>query len=639
MLNVHNLSVSFMGTDLFSGITFKLNKGDRIGLIGKNGAGKSTLLKVLSKDIETSGGTLAFDKDIRMGFLRQDIDFVAGRTILEEAYQAFVEIKEIEGKLDEINTQLATRTDYESDEYSQLIIDLTDFTERYELLGGYNYQGDTEKILQGLGFQREDFDKLTDTFSGGWRMRIELAKLLLQNNDILLLDEPTNHLDIESIIWLENFLKTYSGAIVLVSHDKMFLDNVTNRTIEISLGQIYDYKKPYSEFLVLRAEIKEKQLQAQKNQEKEIKQKQHLINKFKAKASKASMAQSLMKQLDKVELIEVDQDDNKAMSLRFAISKDPGKIIIEAENLSKSYGDKHVLSNVDLLIERNSKIAFVGQNGQGKSTLAKMMVNDIPFEGNLKLGHNVEIGYFAQNQSEHLPPEKTVLEIMEDAATDGNRMRVRDMLGAFLFGGDAVDKKAKVLSGGERNRLALCKLLLAPFNVLIMDEPTNHLDIASKNVLKQALNQFKGTLIVVSHDRDFLQGLTSTVYGFKDKVIKEYLGDIDYFLEQHKIENLREAEKRTVVKVDKTSQKSTSQQGSSAQEKDLKKLNNKLSRIETEIADLEKEIEKIDIELAQNYEEVSSQPNFFENYKDKKAAVDALMADWEKVEGQISNFS
>ena len=639
MLNVHNLSVSFMGTDLFSGITFKLNKGDRIGLIGKNGAGKSTLLKVLSKDIETSGGTMAFDKDIRMGFLRQDIDFVAGRTILEEAYQAFVEIKEIEVKLDEINAQLATRTDYESDGYSQLIIDLTDYTERYELLGGYNYQGDTEKILQGLGFQREDFDKLTDTFSGGWRMRIELAKLLLQNNDILLLDEPTNHLDIESIIWLENFLKGYSGAIVLVSHDKMFLDNVTNRTIEISLGQIYDYKKPYSEFLVLRGEIKEKQLQAQKNQEKEIKQKQHLINKFKAKASKASMAQSLMKQLDKVELIEVDQDDNQAMSLRFAISKDPGKIIIEAENLSKSYGDKHVLSNVDLLIERNSKIAFVGQNGQGKSTLAKMMVNEIPFEGNLKLGHNVEIGYFAQNQSEHLPPEKTVLEIMEDAATDGNRMRVRDMLGSFLFGGDAVDKKAKVLSGGERNRLALCKLLLAPFNVLIMDEPTNHLDIASKNVLKQALNQFKGTLIVVSHDRDFLQGLTSTVYGFKDKVIKEYLGDIDYFLEQHKIENLREAEKRTVVKVDKTSNKPAAQQGSRAQEKDLKKLNNKLSRIETEIADLEKEIEKIDLELAQNYDEVSSQPNFFEKYKGKKAALDALMADWEKIEGQISNFS
>ena len=628
-----------MGTELFSGITFKLNKGDRIGLIGKNGAGKSTLLKVLSKDIESSGGTMAFDKDVQIGFLRQDIDFVEGRTILEEAYQAFEEIKELEVQLDEINEQLATRTDYESEAYSQLIIDLTEKTERYELVGGYNYQGDTEKILQGLGFQREDFDKLTDTFSGGWRMRIELAKLLLQNNDILLLDEPTNHLDIESIIWLENFLKGYSGAIVLVSHDKMFLDNVTNRTIEISLGQIYDYKKPYSEFLLLRGEIKEKQLQAQKNQEKEIKQKQHLINKFKAKASKASMAQSLMKQLDKVELIEVDQDDNQAMNVSFNISKEPGKIIVEAENLCKSYGDKHVLEDVDLLIERNSKIAFVGQNGQGKSTLAKMMVGEIPFEGYLKLGHNVEVGYFAQNQSEHLPPEKTVLQIMEDAATDGNRARVRDMLGSFLFGGDAADKKAKVLSGGERNRLALCKLLLSPFNVVIMDEPTNHLDIASKNVLKEALRNFNGTLILVSHDRDFLQGLTSTVYGFKDKEIKEYLGDIDYFLEQHKIENLREAEKRTVVKVAKETSKKDSNQLSRDQEKNLKKLNNKLSKIETEIADLEREIAKIDLELAENYEEVSSRPNFFEKYKAKKVQLDIVMEAWEKMEAKVSDFS
>jgi len=639
MLNVHNLTVSFMGSDLFSGITFKLNKGDRIGLIGKNGAGKSTLLKVLSKDIESSGGTMAFDKDIQIGFLRQDIDFVQGRTILEEAYQAFEEIKEIELKLDAINEQLATRTDYESEIYSQLIIDLTDLTERYELLGGYNYKGDTEKILQGLGFQREDFDKLTDTFSGGWRMRIELAKLLLQNNDILLLDEPTNHLDIESIIWLENFLKSYAGAIVLVSHDKMFLDNVTNRTIEISLGQIYDYKKPYSQFLLLRGEIKEKQLQAQKNQEKEIKQKQLLINKFKAKASKASMAQSLMKQLDKVELIEVDQDDNAAMNVRFAISKEPGKVVVEAEKISKSYGDNHVLENVDLLIERNSKIAFVGQNGQGKSTLAKMMVGEIPFEGYLKLGHNVEIGYFAQNQSEHLPPEKTVLEIMEDAATDGNRMRVRDMLGSFLFGGDAVDKKAKVLSGGERNRLALCKLLLSPFNVLIMDEPTNHLDIASKNVLKEALKQFNGTLILVSHDRDFLQGLTSTVFGFKDKVIKEYLGDIEYFLEQHKMENLREAEKRTVVKTKKDTSKDEAHQLSRDQEKELRKLKNKRSKVETQISDLETEITKIDLAMAENYDEVSSQPNFFENYKAKKAQLESLMSDWELVEEEVEKFS
>jgi len=628
-----------MGTDLFSGITFKLNKGDRIGLIGKNGAGKSTLLKVLSKDTETNGGTMAFDKDVRIGFLRQDMDFVAGRTILEEAYQAFEEIKEIELKLDEINNLLATRTDYESESYHQLIVDLTENTERYELLGGYNYQGNTEKILQGLGFKREDFDKLTDTLSGGWRMRIELAKLLLQNNDILLLDEPTNHLDIESIIWLENFLKGYSGAIVLVSHDKMFLDNVTNRTIEISLGQIYDYKKPYSEFLLLRGEIKEKQLQAQKNQDREIKQKQHLIDKCKAKASKASMAQSLMKQLDKVERIEVDQDDNAKMNIRFAKSKEPGKIIVEAEDLCKSYGDNHVLEHVDLLIERNSRIAFVGQNGQGKSTLAKMLVGDIRFKGHLKLGHNVEIGYFAQNQSEHLPPEKTVLQIMEDAATDSNRARVRDMLGSFLFSGDTVDKKAKVLSGGERNRLALCKLLLSPFNVLIMDEPTNHLDIASKNVLKEALKSFTGTLILVSHDRDFLQGLTSTVYGFKDKVIKEYLGDIDYFLEQHKMENLREAEKRTVVKEVKETAKKETSQFSREEEKELKKLKNKLSKIESEIADLETQIENIDFELAQNYDEVSSKPNYFKNYEAKKAKLDTLLEEWEQVEEQVSSFS
>jgi ATP-binding cassette subfamily F protein 3 len=638
MLNVHNLKVSFIGTDLFSGITFKLNKGDRIGLIGKNGAGKSTLLKVLSKDLESSGGTMAFDKDIRMGFLRQDIDFVQGRTILEEAYQAFEEIKQIEVELEDINHQLTTRTDYESDSYTELIQNLTDKQERYELLGGYNYQGDTEKILQGLGFQREDFDKLTDTFSGGWRMRIELAKLLLQNNDILLLDEPTNHLDIESIIWLENFLKNYAGAIVLVSHDKMFLDNVTNRTIEISLGQIYDYKKPYSQFLELREEIKEKQIQTQKNQQKEIEQTEKLIEKFRAKASKASMAQSLIKKLEKVERIEVDQDDNAVMNVRFAISKEPGKIIVEAENLAKSYGDKKVLENVDLLIERNSKIAFVGQNGQGKSTLAKMIVGEIPFKGHLKLGHNVEVGYFAQNQSEYLPPEKTVLEIMEDAATDNNRMRVRDMLGSFLFGGDAVDKKAKVLSGGERNRLALCKLLLQPFNVLIMDEPTNHLDIASKNVLKEALKNFNGTLILVSHDREFLQGLCTTVYGFKDREIKEYLGDIDYFLEQHKMESLREAEKRTVVKEEKSSTQKEEYQRSKEEEKELKKLNNKLSKIETEIADLETEIEKLDLELAQNYDEVSARPNFFEKYKAKKAKVDALMEEWEKVEEQVSQF-
>ena len=638
MLNIHNLTVSFGGEDLFSKITFKLEKGNRVGLVGKNGAGKSTLLKVISGDIENDGGTLALEKEVKIGFLRQDIDFVQGRTILEEAYQAFEEIVDLESKLAQINEELATRTDYESDYYTQLILDLDTVSTRYELLGGYNYQGDTEKILQGLGFQRTDFDKLTDTFSGGWRMRIELAKLLLQKNDILLLDEPTNHLDIESIIWLENFLKSYAGAIVLVSHDKMFLDNVTNRTIEISLGKIYDYKKPYSQYLVLRQEIREKQLQSQKNQDKEIKAKQQLIEKFRAKANKASMAQSLIKQLDKVERIEVDVEDNAVMNVKFGVSKQPGKVVVETKALSKSYGEKQVLSDVNLLIERSAKIAFVGQNGQGKSTLAKMMVNEIDYDGAIKLGHNVEIGYFAQNQAEYLDGEKTLLATMEDAANDGNRMRVRDMLGSFLFGGDDVEKKVKVLSGGERNRLAICKMLLSPFNVLIMDEPTNHLDISSKNVLKKALQQFEGTLILVSHDRDFLQGLTDKVFGFKDKVIKEYLGDIDYFLEEHKLENLREAEKKTKVHMPKSSKKEAHSLNRQ-QEKALKQLKNKLSKIESQISTVEKEILNMDAELSEASESGMPTVSFFEKYQEKKDLLELLMEDWGALDDEVGAFS
>ncbi|MGY5352475.1 ribosomal protection-like ABC-F family protein [Wenyingzhuangia sp. IMCC45533] len=635
MVNAHNLTITFNGTDLFSGITFKLEKGDRVGLVGKNGAGKSTLLKVLSKDIPSDGGTLAFDKEIQIGFLRQDIDFIPGRTILEEAYQAFEEIKKIEAEIEKINAELAERTDYESEYYNTLIHDLEEKTTRYELLGGYNYQGETEKILQGLGFQREDFQKLTDTFSGGWRMRIELAKLLLQQNDILLLDEPTNHLDIESIIWLENFLRGYAGAVVLVSHDKMFLDNVTNRTIEISLGQIYDYKKAYSQFLLLRDEIREKQLQAQKNQEKEIKAKEELIERFRYKATKASLAQSLIKQLDKVQRIEVDGEDNAVMNVRFPLSKEPGKVVVEAENLSKNYGNKQVLSNVEISIERGSKIAFVGQNGQGKSTLAKMMIGDTDYEGHLKLGHNVEIGYFAQNQAEHLDGEITLLDTMESAANDGNRAKVRDMLGSFLFKGDDVDKKVKVLSGGERNRLALCKMLLEPFNVLIMDEPTNHLDIASKNVLKQALKNFEGTLILVSHDRDFLQGLTEKVYYFKDKLIKEYLGDLDFFLEEHKLEDMRAAEMKTVVASEKSTEKKTGKL-SREEEKELKKIKNRYSKIERTIADLEKEIKKLDDQLAEDYEKYAADGTFFEKYQAKKDELDACMEELFELDEEIS---
>ncbi|MBU2939863.1 ABC-F family ATP-binding cassette domain-containing protein [Lacinutrix sp. C3R15] len=634
MLNIHNLSISFQGEYLFEEITFKLNSGDRVGLIGKNGAGKSTMLKILSKEFEPDSGQIATDKDLKIGFLKQDIDFVLGRTVLEESYQAFTEIKKIEAQLEDINTQLVERTDYESEAYHQIMVDLNDLQHQYEIIGGYNYQGETEKILQGLGFKREDFNKLTDTFSGGWRMRIELAKLLLQNNDLLLLDEPTNHLDIESIIWLEGFLKNYTGAVVIVSHDKMFLDNVTNRTIEISLGRIYDYPKPYTKYLVLRNEIKAQQLASQKNQQKQIEQTEKLIEKFRAKASKATMAQSLIKKLDKIDRIEVDEDDNSVMTLNFPVSITPGKVVVEADKISKNYGDNQVLSEVSLMIERDEKTAFVGQNGQGKSTLAKILVGDLKHDGNLKLGHNVQIGYFAQNQAEYLDGNKTVLDTMIDAANETNRSKVRDILGSFLFRGDEAEKYVRVLSGGERNRLALAKLMLQPFNVLIMDEPTNHLDIKSKNVLKDALQRFEGTLILVSHDRDFLQGLTSTVYEFKDEKLKKYLGDVDYYLEQRNVENLREVEKRTVIKAAPKEKKTQSYED----QKKVKSLNNKLSNTESKISQLEKEIKEIDVELAVNYDEVAAKPGFFDAYQAKKDKLAQLMENWEEITLQLEDY-
>ena len=451
-------------------------------------------------------------------------------------------------------------------------------------------------------------------------MRIELAKLLLQNNDILLLDEPTNHLDIESIIWLETFLKSFSGAVVIVSHDKMFLNNITNRTIDISLGRIYDFNKPYSKYLLLREEIKAQQISAQKNQNKHIQHTEKLIEKFRAKASKASMAQSLIKKIEKIDRIEVDQDDNSVMKLSFNISINPGKVVTEIENLSKNYGDNKVLSNVNLLIERKSKIAFVGQNGQGKSTLAKIIVDELkPSTGTSKLGHNVQIGYFAQNQAEYLDGSKTVLQTMIDSADETNRSKVRDILGSFLFQGDDVEKYVRVLSGGERNRLALAKLLLQPFNLLVMDEPTNHLDIKSKNVLKQALIKFDGTLILVSHDRDFLQNLTNKVYEFKNQNIKEYLGDIDFYLDQRKVENFREIEKKEKI-ISRKKNKGFSKDRS---------LQKKINNIESKISNLEKEISSIDDKLLNDYEKTISSPNFFDSYNLKKTELDSLMKKWE----------
>jgi len=636
MVNIHNLSVSFQGDYLFEKITFQLKPGDRVGLVGKNGAGKSTLLKIIAGEQEYDSGQIATDKEVSIGFLKQDIDFEKGRTVLEESYEAFTEIKRLEKQLAEINFQLAERTDYESDSYHQLMVDLNEVQHQYEIHGGYNYQGETERILQGLGFQREDFTKITETFSGGWRMRIELAKLLLQNNDILLLDEPTNHLDIESILWLEEFLKGYAGAVVIVSHDKMFLDNVTNRTIEISLGKIYDFNKPYTQYLVLRNELRQQQLASQKNQQKQIEQTEKLIDKFRAKASKATMAQSLIKKLDKIDRIEVDEDDNSVMTLRFPVSITPGKVVIEAENISKSYGEKNVLNGVDLLVDRDSKIAFVGQNGQGKSTLAKIIVGEIEHDGKLALGHNVQIGYFAQNQADYLDGSKTVLDTMIDAANEKNRSRVRDILGSFLFRGDEVEKFVRVLSGGERNRLALAKLLLQPFNVLVMDEPTNHLDIKSKNVLKDALRSFEGTLLLVSHDRDFLQGLTNKVYEFKDHHIKEYLGDIDYFLEQRNIQNLREAEKKTVVS--EVKEKRSAGEEYEIQKK-LKSAKNKLSNVESSISSLEKEIANIDTELLINYEETIAKPHFFDKYQEKKKKLKKLMEEWEVLQETVESLS
>jgi len=631
MLNVHNLSISFQGDDLFNNITYRVGTKDRIGLIGKNGAGKSTMLKILSKEMEPDTGEIATDKDLKIGFLKQDIDFEEGRTVLEETYEAFVEIKIIESKIENINNELIKNENSESKEYHQLLIDLQNLQDKFEIIGGYSYEGNTEKILTGLGFKSSEFNKQTSTLSGGWRMRIELAKLLLQDNDILLLDEPTNHLDIDSIIWFESFLKSYAGAVLIVSHDKMFLDNVTNRTIEISFGKIYDYKKPYSEYLILREEMREQQLASQKNQEKEIQNTQKLINKFRAKASKASMAQSLIKKLDRMDRIQVDKEDKSVMNVHFPISVNPGKVIFEIKDLSKSYGKLEVLNSINLILARNSKIAFVGQNGQGKTTLAKIINNEIDYNGSLNIGHNVQIGYFAQNQADYLDDKKTVLQTMEDSATEKNRSKVRDILGSFLFRGSEVDKHVKVLSGGERNRLALAKLLLLPFNVLIMDEPTNHLDIKSKSVLKEALKNFEGTLILISHDRDFLQGLSEIVYEFKDKNIKEYIGDIDYYLDKRNIGDIREIERKennvSPKKMDKDSYKKM---------KKINSLNSKIKRVESDIVELEENIKKNNLDLEQNPSDYDEK--FFEEYELRKNKLATSISKWEDLQNQLEKL-
>ena len=629
MFNAHNITVNFGGETLFDQISFRLAKGDHVGLIGKNGAGKSTLLKLMTLENQPTSGSFALEKNCKIGYLPQDLDFNNGRSVLEEAYLAFDEIKKVEVRQEEIHKIMEENHDFESQSYMQVLDELNELNNRFEMIGGYHYQSQTEKILLGLGFTMNDLNASTDTFSGGWRMRIELAKLLLKENDILLLDEPTNHLDIESIIWLEQFLKNFKGALVMVSHDRMFLDQITNRTIEILHQRIFDFKKPYSKYMEIRKELRTQQLAAQKNQEKQIQQTEKLIERFRAKASKASMAQSLIKKLDKIDRIEIDPEENRKIKFEFSISHQPGKIILEAKDISKSFGDKHVLDSVNIDIERGEKIAFVGQNGQGKSTLAKILVGELESKGKVRLGHNVQIGYFAQNQSTYLDGKKTVLESAQDSATPENRTKVRDLLGAFLFPGDAVDKKVHVLSGGERNRLALCKLLLQPFNVLVMDEPTNHLDIASKNVLKEALKKFKGTLILVSHDRDFVQGLCEKVISFKQREVKTFLGDINAYLEDQKFSSIKELEKKSKDQIKKPIKE---KENSYERQKEIRGAQQKISKLERQISDLEKEIKKIDFDLEINYETTISQTNFFDTYQAKKRDLENLMKKWEKLQ-------
>lgn len=636
MISASNISVYFGGQELFDDVSFMVNKGDRIGLVGKNGAGKSTLLRILSGEQKPNEGSISTPNDSTIGYLRQDLEFEEGRTVQEEAEQAFQEIKKLEQAINAINLEMSERTDYESDGYMQLITDLNDLNERFGMLGGYTIQSEMSQVLIGLGFQLDDFERQTNEFSGGWRMRLELAKILLSKPDVLLLDEPTNHLDIESIMWLEGWLKNYSGAVILVSHDRAFLDAVTNRTIDLILGKANDYKASYSKYVELRKDRQEKQIQSKKNQDKEIKQTKMLIEKFRAKKSKASFAQSLIKKLDKMDLIEVEQDDTASMYFKFPPAPHSGKVTLKVSKASKNYDDLQVLKDVSLMLERGDKIAFVGKNGEGKTTLSKMIVNVIDYDGEIEYGYQVKVGYYAQNQSELLDENQSIFEVVEDAADEHSRPRVRDMLGSFLFSGDTVQKKVKVLSGGERARVALCKLLLEPVNLLIMDEPTNHLDMVSKDILKRALKNYDGTLIIVSHDRDFLEDLTEKVYEFKDKNIKEYIGDINNFLGEKKVQDftqfeLENKQKSKVKKSDDSDSKQTFNEHKQL-DKDIRKVTNKVGQLEKAVERLEKELKELDQELAkpERYKELSSRKGFFESYQDKQNELSQKMMTWEE---------
>lgn len=631
MISVEGLRVEFGGFTLFDDVSFVVNKKDRIALVGKNGAGKSTMLKILAGLQSPTSGVVSIPKETTIGYLPQQMQLKDTRTVCEEAELAFDHIHDMEREINALNEQLAERTDYESEAYHKIIDKVTHLSEQFQMIGGNNYHAELERTLLGLGFMREDFDRPTSEFSGGWRMRIELAKLLLRRPDVLLLDEPTNHLDIESIQWLENFIATRANAVILVSHDRAFIDNTTSRTIEIELGHIYDYKVKYSDYVTLRKERREQQLRAYENQQKKLADTEAFIERFRYKATKSTQVQSRIKQLEKIERIEVDEVDTAMLNLKFPPAPHSGSYPVIAEEVSKRYGDHLVFEHVNLTIKRGEKVAFVGKNGEGKSTLVKCIMNEIPFEGSLKLGHGVKIGYFAQNQAQLLDDNLTVFDTIDYVAQGDIRTKIRDILGAFMFGGEASEKKVAVLSGGERSRLAMIRLLLEPVNLLILDEPTNHLDMRSKDVLKNALKDFDGTVIVVSHDRDFLDGLVEKVYEFGNKRVVEHLGGIYDFLERKKMQNLQELEISNKKTNEPAESEGPTQNKLSYEAR--KELNKAVKKQEKLIAELEKKIEELETSIAEleaklATPEGASDTELYTQYADLKKTLSETMDQW-----------
>lgn len=648
MISVEKLSLNFGGFDLFKEISFLINPRDRIGLIGKNGAGKTTLLKIMAGLQSPTEGRVSLPKDVTIGYLPQQMVLSDNRTVIEETRLAFEQLLSLHSEIEQINHQIVTREDYHNEEYLKLIDLLHEKSERYRILGGDNYEAEMEQTLMGLGFERSDFMRPTSEFSGGWRMRIELAKLLLKKPDVFLLDEPTNHLDIESIQWLEDFLKAYRGAVMLVSHDKAFLDNITIRTIEISLGRISDQKMNYSAFVAWKKEQRELNLASYRNQQKLIEDTERFIERFRYKASKAVQVQSRVKALDRIDRIEIEEEDNSTLKLRFPPSPRSGNVILEARGLSKNYGNHLVLNDIDLSIAKGERIAFVGRNGEGKTTLARIILNELDYSGELKLGHNIKIGYFAQNQAQLLNEKRTVLETIDQIAVGDVRTRIRDILGAFLFSGEDVDKKVSVLSGGERTRLAMIRLLLEPVNFLVLDEPTNHLDMRSKDILKQALIDFDGTILLVSHDREFLDGLATCVYEFRNQKIKQHLGGIYDFLQKKKLDSLKELEVKQAATYNTQEKPSINNSKTEIvaeisfdERKNINRIINRLEKnieeIEIKISNIEKTIAEMDNNLA-NPETIKSD-DFFGIYEQKKQLLADTLLDWEKQHEELENWN